>query len=150
MKFCYSFLISRPVLFFLFFSKINYNFFFQIFSVTLDPDSKRAKILDPDPNSKYLDPQHCTEVKLSNTDSFKRWGGGAPTFESCEARSGLEMDREFRWRAAMGRLQHKCLFLHALYPVIYYLFYVSINFPIQCGEQNFPTPCSEQNLPIVW
>ena len=27
--------------------------------ITLDPDPNWAKILDPDPNSIYLDPQHC-------------------------------------------------------------------------------------------
>ena len=28
-------------------------------SITLDPDPNWAKILDPDPNSLYLDPRHC-------------------------------------------------------------------------------------------
>ena len=27
-----------------------------------DPEPNWAKILDPDPNSMYLDPQHCTKV----------------------------------------------------------------------------------------
>ena len=42
-----------------FFSKIILNFSFKIDSITLDPDPNWAKILDPDPNSMYLDPQHC-------------------------------------------------------------------------------------------
>ena len=29
-----------------------------------DPDPNWAKILDPDPNSMYLDPQHCSYVLL--------------------------------------------------------------------------------------
>ena len=33
-------------------------FSFKIDSITLDPDPNWAKILDPDPNSMYLDPQH--------------------------------------------------------------------------------------------
>jgi hypothetical protein len=45
------------------------------------------------------------------------WG---PPLESCEASSGLDMEREFRWRAAMGRLQHRSPFyqLSALFYVI--------------------------------
>ena len=46
------------------FSKIIFNFFFQIDSITLDPDPNWAKILDPDPKSMYLDPQHCMEVLI--------------------------------------------------------------------------------------
>ena len=42
----------------LYFSKIILHFSFKIHSITLDPDPKWAKILDPDPNSMYLDPQH--------------------------------------------------------------------------------------------
>ena len=33
-------------------------FYFKIYSITLDPDPNWAKVLDPDPNSMYLDPQH--------------------------------------------------------------------------------------------
>ena len=40
--------------------KLFWICFFKIDSITLDPDpdSNWAKILDPDPNSMYLDPQH--------------------------------------------------------------------------------------------
>ena len=47
----------------LFFSKIIFSFSFKVDSITLDPDPNWAKILDPDPNSKYLDPKHCLPVK---------------------------------------------------------------------------------------
>ena len=45
-----------------FFSKIIiiFIFSFKIDSITLDPDPNWTKILDPDPNSMYLDPQHCS------------------------------------------------------------------------------------------
>ena len=33
-------------------------FSFKIDCITLDPDLNWAKILDPDPDSLYLDPQH--------------------------------------------------------------------------------------------
>ena len=40
-------------------SKIIFNFFFFKFnSLTPDPDPNCAKILDPDPNSMYLNLQH--------------------------------------------------------------------------------------------
>ena len=47
----------------IFFIKLFGIFYFKIDSITLDPDRDPnpnwAKILDPDPNSMYLDPQHC-------------------------------------------------------------------------------------------
>ena len=47
--------------------KLFVIFYFKIDSITLDPepDPNRAKILDPDPNSMYLDPQHCSWLTTS-------------------------------------------------------------------------------------
>ena len=46
-----------------FFPEIIFNFFLlKIYNITLDPDPNRAKILDPDPNSMYLDSQHCLDL----------------------------------------------------------------------------------------
>ena len=36
--------------------KLFWFFFFKIDRITLDPDPNWAQILDPDPNSMYLDP----------------------------------------------------------------------------------------------
>ena len=47
-----------------FISKMIFNFFFQNWCITLDPDPNWAKILDPDPSSMYLDPQHCSWLRL--------------------------------------------------------------------------------------
>ena len=48
--------------------------FFKIYNITLDPDQdpKWARILDPYPNSIYLDPQHCMEVWLQV--GWRGWG----------------------------------------------------------------------------
>ena len=35
-----------------------------------DPDPNRAKILDPDPNSMYLDPQHWTKNKTNSRKNY--------------------------------------------------------------------------------
>ena len=40
------------------FYKIAFNYFFKIDYITLDPGPNGANILNPDPNSMYLDPQH--------------------------------------------------------------------------------------------
>ena len=44
--------------------KIIYNFCFKVDSIALSPDldPNWAKILDPDPNSIHLDPQHWLKV----------------------------------------------------------------------------------------
>ena len=42
-------------------------FFFKIDSLILDLDPNWAKILDPDPNSMYLDPQHWLPEVLPDT-----------------------------------------------------------------------------------
>ena len=46
------------------FSKIIFNFVssFKIDNITLDPNPNWANILDPDPNSMYLDPQHAGQM----------------------------------------------------------------------------------------
>ena len=47
-----------------FFSKY-FLFFSKIDKITLYPDSNWAKILDPDPNSIYLDLQNCLKFMIS-------------------------------------------------------------------------------------
>ena len=43
----------------IFFSKFFYFFFSsKNYNKTMDPDLNWVKILDPDPNSMYVDPQH--------------------------------------------------------------------------------------------
>ena len=37
---------------------------FKIYNITLNLDPNWAKSLDPDPNSMYLDPQHCFQKDL--------------------------------------------------------------------------------------
>ena len=41
-------------------------FFFKVDSIALDPDPSWAEILDPDPNSMCLDPQHCRRVHINS------------------------------------------------------------------------------------
>ena len=50
-----------------FFSKLPYFLIIclKIDDITLDPDPNWAKILDPNPNSMYLDPQHWAYVMNS-------------------------------------------------------------------------------------
>ena len=38
-------------------------FFLKTDNIILDPDPNWANIPDPDPNSMYLDPQHCPQAK---------------------------------------------------------------------------------------
>ena len=64
MTFCSLVFIKYTFLRKLFFSKINFNFFFQ--------NWYRSITLDPDPNSMYLDPQHWSQGyggRLCNNDA---------------------------------------------------------------------------------
>ena len=58
----------------MFYSKLFGIFSFKLDSRTLDPgpDQNWANILDPDPNSMYLDPQHWLDI----TWWIPRWAPG--------------------------------------------------------------------------
>ena len=57
------------------FQKKYLKYFFKIYNsvITLDPDPNWVKILDPDLNSMYMDPQHCLTL---TQETFQRsWEG---------------------------------------------------------------------------
>ena len=59
--------------------KLFLMFFLKTDNIILDPDPNWANIPDPDPNSMYLDPQHCPQVKQAykvvrhNIEQQARW-----------------------------------------------------------------------------
>ena len=56
-------------------SQIIFNFVssFKIDNITLDPNPNWANILDPDPNSMYLDPQHYRQRWTRLSYAIQHW-----------------------------------------------------------------------------
>ena len=64
--------------------KLLHKFSCKIGSITLDPDPDQngSKILDPDSNSLYLDPQQNTGFYLSLPHDLQEWAPWAPSIWS--------------------------------------------------------------------